>query len=121
TNGKNVFVAFGNGLVACFDLEGNRQWLKLIEHSNAPFAHSGSPVLAGDKLLIHFTDLVALDPKTGTESWRLMRPTSHGTLLVTRIGDVDVILTPKGALVRERDGKLLATGLGWCGSNSPVL
>jgi len=121
TNGKDVFVAFGDGLVACFDLDGNRKWLKLIEHSNAPFAHSGSPVLVGDKLLIHFTDLVALDMKTGTESWRLKCPTGHGTPLVTRIGDVDVVLTPKGALVRGQDGKLLADKLGSCGANSPIL
>ena len=121
TNGQDVFVAFGNGLVACFDLDGNRKWLKLIEHSNAAFAHSGSPVLAGDKLLIHFTDLVALDTKTGTESWRFKHPTSHGTPLVTRIGDVDVVLTPKGALVRAQDGKLLADKLGSCGANSPIL
>ena len=120
TNGQEVFVAFGNGLVACFDLEGDRKWIKLIEHSNAPYAHSGSPVLAGDRLLIHFTDLVGLDTKTGTESWRLKLPTGHGTPLVTRIGDVDVLLTPKGALVRARDGKLLANGLGSCGANSPV-
>ena len=65
TDGKEVFVAFGNGLVACYDLDGNRKWLKLIEHSNAAFAHSGSPILAGDKLVIHFTDLVALDPEDG--------------------------------------------------------
>jgi outer membrane protein assembly factor BamB len=39
TDGKEVFVAFGNGLVACFDLDGNRKWLKLIEHSNAAYAH----------------------------------------------------------------------------------
>lgn len=121
TNGKDVFVAFGDGLVACFDLDGNRKWLKLIEHSNAPFAHSGSPVLVGDKVLIHFTDLVALDMKTGTESWRLKCPTGHGTPLVTRIGDVDVVLTPKGALVRGHDGKLLADKLGSCGANSPIL
>jgi outer membrane protein assembly factor BamB len=121
TNGKEVYVAFGNGLVACFDLDGKRQWLKLIEHSNAPYAHSGSPVLAGDRLLIHFTDLVALETKTGAESWRLKRPTSHGTPLVTRVGDVDVVLTPKGVLVRAEDGKVLAEGLGSCGSNSPVL
>jgi outer membrane protein assembly factor BamB len=121
TDGKNVFVAFGNGLVACFDLEGNRKWLKLIEHSNAPYAHSGSPVLAGDRLLIHFTDLVALDTKTGAESWRLKLPTSHGTPLVTRVGEVDVVLTPKGVLVRAQDGKVLAEGLGSCGANSPVL
>jgi outer membrane protein assembly factor BamB len=121
TNGKDVFVAFGNGLVACFDLEGKRKWLKLVEHSNDQFAHSGSPVLAGDRLLIHFTDLVALDTKTGTESWRLKRPTSHGTPLVTRVGDVDVVLTPKGVLARAEDGKVLAEGLGSCGANSPVL
>ncbi len=121
TNGKEVFVAFGNGLVACFDLDGKRKWLKLIEHSNAPFAHSGSPVLAGDKVLIHFTDLVALDTKTGNEVWRLKHPTSHGTPLVTRIGGVDVVLTPRGALVRASDGKVLADRLGSCGANSPIL
>ena len=121
TNGKDVFVAFGNGLVACFDLDGNRKWLKLIEHSNAGYAHSGSPVLVGDEVLIHFTDLVALDTKTGTESWRLKHPTGHGTPLVTRIGGVDVVLTPKGAMVRAKDGKLLADRLGSCGSNSPIL
>ena len=121
TNGKDVFVAFGNGLVACFDLDGNRKWLKLIEHSNAAYAHSGSPILVGDKLLIHFTDLVALDTKTGSEVWRLKRPTSHGTPLATRVGDVDVVLTPKGTMVRAEDGKVLAEGLGSCGANSPIL
>jgi outer membrane protein assembly factor BamB len=121
TDGKHVFVAFGNGLVACYDLDGDRKWLKLIEHSNASFAHSGSPILVGGKLLIHFTDLVALDPKTGTESWRLKHQTSHGTPLATRIGDVDVVLTPRGALVRASDGKLLTDKLGSCGANSPIL
>jgi outer membrane protein assembly factor BamB len=121
TNGKEVYVAFGNGLVACFDLEGNRKWLKLIEHSNAPYAHSCSPVLVGDKVLIHFTDLVALDMKTGDEVWRLQRPTAHGTPLVTRIGDVDVVFTPKGLMIRAQDGKILAEKLGSCGANSPIL
>src|SRR5262249_28316496 len=79
------------------------------------------PILVGDKLLIHFTDLVALDTKTGAELWRLKHPTSHGTPLAARIGGVDVVLTPNGALVRAEDGKLLAEKLGHCGSNSPVL
>jgi outer membrane protein assembly factor BamB len=121
TDGRHVFVAFGNGLVACYDLDGERRWLKLVEHSNASYAHSGSPVLAAGRLVIHFTDLVALDPKTGDEVWRLKHPTSHGTPLVTRVGTIDVVLTPNGALVRAADGKLLADRLGSCGSNSPVL
>jgi outer membrane protein assembly factor BamB len=121
TNGKEVFVAYGNGLVACYDLEGNRKWLKLIEHTNLPFAHSSSPVLVGDKLVIQFADLVALDPKTGNEVWRLKCPSGWGTPLAARVGDVDVIVTPKGALVRAQDGKRLADRLGSCGANSPIL
>jgi outer membrane protein assembly factor BamB len=75
----------------------------------------------GDNLLIHFTDLVALDTKTGSEVWRVKRPTSHGTPLATRIGNVDVVLTPKGLMVRAQDGKVLAERLGSCGANSPIL
>src|SRR5262245_30331334 len=121
TDGQNVFVAFGNGLVACYDLEGNRRWLKLIEHTTLTYAHSASPVLVGGKLVIHFTDLVALDPKTGSEAWRLKSQAGWGTPLATRMGDVDVLVTPKGALVRAADGKLLADRLGSCGANSPIL
>jgi outer membrane protein assembly factor BamB len=121
TDGKEVFVAYGNGLVACYDLDGNRKWLKLIEHSTLTFAHSASPILAGGRLLVHFTDLVALDPKTGDEVWRLPHPPSYGTPLAARIGDVDVVFTPKGALVRAHDGKVLADKLGSCGANSPTV
>lgn len=121
TDGVNIFVAFGNGLVASYDLEGNRQWLKLIEHTNLTYAHSGSPILAGGKLIIHFTDLVALDPKTGSESWRLKLPAGWGTPLTTRVGGRDILVTPKGAMVRAEDGKLLADKLGSCGANSPIL
>jgi outer membrane protein assembly factor BamB len=121
TDGQKIFVAFGNGLVACYDLEGNREWLKLIGHSNLTYAHSGSPILVGGRLVVHFTDLVALDPKTGSEAWRLKLPPAWGTPLATRIGEVDVILTPKGGLVRAQDGKLLADRLASCGANSPVL
>ena len=52
---------FGNGLAACYDLEGKRQWLKLVEHPTAAYGHGASPVLVGDKLLVHFSDLVALN------------------------------------------------------------
>jgi outer membrane protein assembly factor BamB len=107
--------------MTCYDLEGNRKWLKLVEHSNAAFAHSGSPILVGDKVIIHYTDLVTLNIKDGSEVWRLKLSTKHGTPLVTKIGDVDVILTPNGAMVRAEDGKLLTNRLGHCGANSPIL
>lgn len=121
TNGKEVFVAFGNGLVACFDLEGNRKWLRLIEQSTAPFAHASSPILAGDRVLVHFADLVALSAKDGSELWRLKKAPTHGTSQLTRVGTTDVVITPHGTVVRVEDGKVLAEGLGMCGANSPIV
>lgn len=121
TDGADVFVEYGNGLVACYTLDGTRKWLKLVEHTTLTYAHSASPVLAGGRLIVHFTALVALDPKTGDEVWRLPHPPSYGTPLAARIGDVAVVFTPKGVLVRAQDGKVLADKLGSCGANSPTL
>ncbi|MFO0968448.1 MAG: PQQ-binding-like beta-propeller repeat protein [Gemmataceae bacterium] len=121
TNGKEVFVAFGNGLVACFDLDGTRKWLKLIEQSTAPYAHGASPVLVGDKLLIHFADLVALSTRDGSECWRVKKNPPHGTPIATRLGAVDVVVTPHGLIVRVEDGAVLAENLGSCGANSPIV
>ena len=38
-NGKQLFVMYGNGLVACHDLDGTRRWLKFIEHNTAAYGH----------------------------------------------------------------------------------
>jgi len=121
TDGEEVFVAFGNGLVACFDLDGNRKWLKLVEHSTAPYAHGNSPTLIGDKVFIHFADLVALNTKDGAECWRLKKSPPHGTSIAVKIGGVDMLVTPNGMVVRAEDGVVLAEGLGSSGANSPIV
>jgi len=46
---------------------------------------------------------------------------TYGTPAATRIGDVDVVVTPKGQIVRVVDGKTLATDLGNCMYTSPVV
>jgi outer membrane protein assembly factor BamB len=121
SDGKQVFVGYGNGLVACYDLDGARRWLRFIEHSTADYGHAASPVLVGDKLLVHYADLVALDAKDGSECWRLKLRPLHGTSVPTRIGDVDVVLSPTGTIIRVADGKVLADKLGSCGDNAPIL
>jgi len=121
TDGKHVYVLFGNGLAACYDLEGKRQWLKLIEHPTAAYGHGASPVLVGDKLLVHFSDLVALNTKDGCEEWRVKIPPNHGTAMHTRFGDVDVIIHPQGQVIRVSDGTILAENLGSTGPNSPLV
>jgi outer membrane protein assembly factor BamB len=123
SNGKQIFVMFGNGLVACYDLDGTRRWLTLMEHSNAEYGHGSSPTLIGDKLILRYADLVALDIKDGSESWRVKfaGKALHGTAIATRIGGVDVAITPTGQIVRVADGKIVADKLGSCGDNAPIL
>ncbi len=121
TDGKHVYVLFGNGLAACYDLDGNRQWLKLIEHPTAAYGHGASPVLVHDKLLVHFSDLVALNTKDGSEAWRVKIPPSHGTAMHARLGEVDVAIHPQGQVIRVRDGAILAKNLGNTGPNSPLV
>ena len=121
TDSKRVYVIFGNGLVACYDLDGNRQWLKLIEHSTAAYGHGSSPLLVKDKLLVHFSDLVALNTRDGSEAWRVKISPGHGTSMHARLGDVDVAIHPSGNVYRVSDGSLLAKGLGSTGPNSPLV
>ena len=51
----------------------------------------------------------------------MKNPPLHGTSIPTRVGGVDVVLTPTGHMVRVADGKILADKLGRCGENSPIL
>ena len=121
TDGKYIYVIFGNGLAACYDLAGNRQWLRLIEHPTAEYGHGSSPLLVKDKLLVHFTDLVALNTRDGSEAWRTKIKPSHGTAMHAQLGDVDVAIHPGGNVVRVSDGSIVAEGLGTTGPNSPLV
>jgi outer membrane protein assembly factor BamB len=123
SNGKQVFVMFGNGLVACYDFDGTRRWLTLMEHSDAAYGHGSSPTLIGDKLLLRYTDLVALNSKDGSEAWRvkLKGNALHGTAIHASVGGVDVAVTPTGQIVRVADGKIIADKLGQSGDNAPIL
>lgn len=110
SDGRNVFAVFGSGIVACYDIEGNRQWISMLEipvHEQG-WGHSASPVLAGDKLLVHIIDFVALNIKNGEVLWRTPSVPHWGTSVLTQIGAVDVVITPGGDIVRISDGKKLA-------------
>ena len=121
TDGKRIYVLYGNGLAACYDLDGNRLWLKLIEHPTVGYGHGASPLLVKDRLLVHFSDLVALDTKDGSEAWRVKIPPSHGTPMHARLGNTDVAIHPQGRVIRISDGEILAKDLGSTGPNSPLV
>lgn len=120
-DGQRVYVAFGTGIVAAYDLAGTPVWSRHIEAPREGFGHSASPVLAGGRLIVHFHDLVGLDAETGKDAWRTPLAARFGTPLATRLGTTDVLVSPAGAIVRATDGRVLGKGLFEMSNNSPLL
>lgn len=98
TDGKSVFVMFGTGDVAAYDFAGKQLWARNLAAEHGKFSinwiYGSSPLLHKDRLYIqvlqhdppsypHARDdkptresyLLCLDPKTGKDIWRHVRPT----------------------------------------------
>ncbi len=107
TDGKHVWAAFGHGVVACYELDGNRKWIKLVEKPTNSFGHSASPLLVDGTLIVHVNDMIALDAQAGQERWRKKVNRSWGSPVAAKLGQTAVILTPQCDVVRVSDGKHL--------------
>ncbi len=111
SDGTHVYAMFGNGVVARYDLAGSRRWIRVVERPKHPRGHCASPLLVDGKLIVHINSVTALDAETGKTVWQAKAPRRWGSPVVTRIGGVDVIVTPSGSLVRVADGNVLANGM----------
>ncbi len=123
SDGTSVWAFFNTGIVACCDLEGKRRWLHWYDMRLATgYGRHASPMLAGGRLLVHFGPLACLDAATGALLWKNDKAkATYGTPAPARIGGVDVVITPKGHVVRVADGRILASDLGNCMYPSPVV
>jgi outer membrane protein assembly factor BamB len=122
SDGKHVWVLLGTGMAACFDMAGERLWVKFIEKPKHQEGHAASPVLCQGKLLLHIRNLRAYDPLTGEMIWeRADLPRAWGTPFPTVLGETGTVVTARGAVVRVSDGQVLATGAGFVEFCSPLV
>jgi outer membrane protein assembly factor BamB len=128
TDGKRVFAVMGSGVVAAYDLDGERLWMKFVEKPLHPWGHCASPLLVGDRLIVQYETMLALDPATGEEVWRQpaekwpsQRKKKWGTATPTRIGDVDVVVTVTGNVIRVDNGEVLFFDLAAVTYSSPLI
>jgi len=123
SDGRFVYAVFGTGIVACYDLKGERQWIRYGGPYPAPeYGRSSSPALSGGKLLVTLSCLIALDAKTGQEVWRNKEVVElYGTPVPAVLGGVDVAVLPSGQVVRVSDGRILASELGGLSYASPLV
>jgi outer membrane protein assembly factor BamB len=112
SNGALVFYINAMGLCACYDLQGNQQWIRIIETAKDEELFSSSPIFVGDRIILSWGCLLALNAKDGTKLWKASdaKP-SHGTPAITKIGGEEVAVTPAGDVVRLANGEILCAGL----------
>jgi outer membrane protein assembly factor BamB len=109
SDGDSVFVLFGTGVAACYDLDGNRRWITLAEPPRITYGHSASPLLIGDELIVHVNSLVALSAATGQRLWSSPAEACWGTSVAAPSGEETIIITPAAELFRARDGQKVAS------------
>ncbi len=123
SDGRHIWVSHGTGIVACYDLDGARKWIRHLDLEPATAdGRSASPVLDDGKLVVSISYLQALDPATGKTVWENQEAeVAYGTPIPAKIGDVDVLITAPGSCVRMSDGKVISEYMGSADYGSPVV
>jgi outer membrane protein assembly factor BamB len=122
TDGRRVFIHFGNGDLAAYDFDGKQLWHRNLQQDFGPYTiwwgHANSPVLYGDLVItVCMQDslkdlgegpvdsyLVAHDQKTGALRWRTLRNTH------AKAEECDAYTTPVFAEVDGRTELLVMGG-----------
>lgn len=127
SDGRRLYVQFGNGLVGAWTLTGERVWLRWLGEAHVgargyEHGRTSGPVIAGDVLAVPHGVLRGLDAATGADRWRDdLRWRDFGTPTLVDVDGLLVIATPLGRLVRARDGRRLADGVADRYHQAPVV
>ena len=123
---SGIYVGFGNGVFSRFDFDGTRRWS--VGFGDPPGmmrgynkGHSASPILIGNRLIVGYQKLRALDKDSGAVAWEGDIFLDYGTPVPMRLGEEDLVVTPQGEVYRLSDGEQLADDLGDVWHCGPVV
>ncbi|MBI3681734.1 MAG: PQQ-like beta-propeller repeat protein [Acidobacteria bacterium] len=144
TDGRNVWVMTGAGILKGFDFQGSELWVRDIQKDYGKFGlnhgYASSPLLYEDSLYVQvlhgmLTDdpsyLLRIDKRTGKTLWRVERPTparrespdSYTTPALVRVGNAVELVITGGDVITGHDlatGKELWRGTGFNPENNPA-
>jgi len=122
SNGTLVFYINAMGLCACYDLQGNQKWIRIIETAEEEEHFSASPIFVGDQIILSWGCLLALNAKDGSTLWKAAdAKAAHGTPALAKIGGEDVAITPAGDIVKLANGEILCARLFESAFTTPLI
>lgn len=125
SDGQRVFIWNGMGIAACFDLEGNRQWITRVETDEINYG--SSPALADGVLAVFQNAVYGLEAKSGKVLWQQKKIKYNvAAILGSTFAGKQVFVTQRGDVLRPADGAILfrpegAVASGDTGWAPPVL
>ena len=122
TDGKLVYTAFGNGVVACYTRDGKRLWIRDVGRPQHGWGHSASPALVDGTLVLHYGRKVhGLNAADGEERWAVESDSTWGSPAAAKIGDTALVVTTGGDLLRADTGERVVGGIAKFPWTSPLV
>ena len=112
SDGERLYISFGSRGVYCLDLDGRQLWQRNLGRmeTRAQFGEGSSPAIHDGTLIVPFDHegdsfIVALDARTGQETWRQPRDerTTWSTPLITEFNGRTQVITNGTNRVRSYD------------------
>jgi outer membrane protein assembly factor BamB len=130
SDGRRIFALFSSNDLACFDLDGNLQWLRGLSYE-CPLARNNagmasSPLVVGGVVIAQVQNagesfVVGIDASTGQTRWRIEREQapiwSSPTVLRGRTPADDLVLLQSRSIFTAHDpatGRVRAVYDHWC-------
>src|SRR4051812_49182799 len=107
SDGKRVCAFFTTGVAACYDLDGNRKWIRRGSGGGSEHGNFASPLLAGNKLVVWANEMRAYDVDSGKLAWSNSAKAfnTYGSLFRVESGGELVAAFQWGFFARVRDGQ----------------
>ena len=125
TDGKRLYVLFGDVGLYCYDFDGKQLWTHEIEpkKTNLGYGAAASPVVAGDSVIMVYDNqdesyIAAIDSATGENRWKVIRDETktwatplvwehHGRTEIVTCGEKENrSYSPDGKLLWHFDGRM---------------
>jgi outer membrane protein assembly factor BamB len=107
SDGKRVYAFFTTGVAACYDLEGNRQWIARGGGNGSEHGNFASPLLCDGRLIVWANEMRAYDAQSGAMAWSMPAKAfnTYGSMFRARAGGDWVACFQWGFFARARDGQ----------------
>lgn len=118
TDGKRVFAFYSSNDLACFDLDGNLEWLRGLAYESPTTRNdvgmSSSPIVWGNLVIVQLENQGAsfaagIDADTGTDVWRIDREADAAwcspVILPGRTAEDDLLILQSRSSITANDPK----------------